>query len=119
MSGPVGECGRISYDGRWFRPAGEDAAASDRLALYRQDGDLLWGEFCGGRARRGALTGVCAPDGSLEFAYCMVLDTGEVVAGHCASTPRVLDDGRIRLREVWERYGAHAGHGVSWLEEER
>lgn len=107
---------RLNYDGRRFRPAGPDDAPG-RVATYRQDGTVLWGEFSGGRARRGALTGTCGADGTLDFAYCMVLDTGEVISGHCVSTPHLLPDGRIRLRESWERYGAHADRGVSYLEE--
>lgn len=110
----------IDYDGRRFRPVPlrpDEAGEADRVAVYRQDGDLLWGEFTGGRARRGVLTGTCAPDGSLEFAYCMVREDGAVISGRCASTPRVLDDGRIRLDEVWERYGAHAATGTSVIEE--
>jgi hypothetical protein len=103
----------IDYDGRRFRPA--ESSVSGRVAVYRQDGDLLWGEFTGGHARRGALTGVCTPDGRLEFAYCIVLDDGEVISGHCESTPTVLDDGRIQLDEVWQRYGKHAASGVSRL----
>lgn len=105
----------INYDGRKFRPAEDDA--SGRVAVYRQDGDLLWGEFLGGHARRGALTGRCTPDGALDFAYCMVLDNGEVISGHCASTPTILDDGRIQLDEVWERYGKHEDSGQSRLVE--
>lgn len=31
--------------------------------------------------------------------------------------PEFLDDGRIRLNERWERYGAHADSGISALEE--
>ena len=107
----------IDYDGRRFRPVTDGSGEESRVAVYRQDGDLLWGEFVGGRARRGVLTGRCAPDGSLNFAYCMVLDDGEVVSGRCASTPQMLDDGRIRLNEVWERYGPHAGTGTSAIEE--
>jgi hypothetical protein len=104
----------INYDGRRFRPVGEDG---DRVAVYRQDGDLLWGEFVGGRARRGTLAGVCADDGTLDFAYCMVLENGDVISGHCTSTPHVLDDGRIRLDEVWQRFGHHESAGVSAIEE--
>lgn len=109
----------IDYDGRRFRPADSDTAEQTRVATYHQDGDLLWGQFTGGRARRGALTGTCAPDGSLHFAYSMVLDDGEVISGGCRSVPHLLPDGRIRLHETWERYGAHAGRGESWLEEIR
>ena len=61
----------INYDGRRFRPA--EAAESDRVAVYRQDGDLLWGEFHGGRARRGVLAGTCAPDGGLDVAESVVV----------------------------------------------
>jgi hypothetical protein len=108
----------INYDGRRFRPA-DDPDASDRVATYRQDGDLLWGEFSGGRARRGSLTGTCTPDGKLDFAYCMVLESGEVISGHCTSIPRILDDGRIQLDEVWQRFGAHESVGISRLHEIR
>lgn len=108
----------INYDGRRFQPA-DEPDAGDRVATYRQDGEVLWGEFAGGRARRGALTGTCRADGSLEFTYCMVLESGELISGHCASTPRILDDGRIQLDEVWQRYGPNASTGTSALREVR
>ncbi|MEU4803943.1 hypothetical protein [Actinosynnema sp. NPDC023587] len=107
----------INYNGKRFRPVADGAPEESRVAVYHQDGDLLWGEFLGGKARRGALTGTAGADGSLDFAYCMVLDDGDVVSGHCRSTPNVLSDGRIRLDEVWERFGAHASSGVSVIEE--
>jgi hypothetical protein len=107
----------IDYDNKRFRPVGGRPGEESRVAVYRQDGDLLWGEFLGGHARRGVLTGTAASDGKLEFAYCMVLDTGEVISGRCASVPEVLPDGRIKLHELWERYGPHASTGVSQIEE--
>lgn len=107
----------INYDGRRFSPADGVAGEGSRVALYRQHGDLLWGEFSGGRVRRGALTGTCAPDGTLDFAYCMAFEGGEIVSGRCHSTPTVLADGRIRLHEEWERYGPQGSRGVSSIEE--
>jgi hypothetical protein len=107
----------IDYDEKRFRPVGGPTGEEGRVAAYRQSGDLVWGKFTGGRARRGSLTGTAAPDGRLEFGYSMVLDTGEVVSGRCRSTPEILADGRIRLHEVWERYGARAGSGTSCIEE--
>ena len=107
----------INYDGRRFRPADDPDADPSRVAVYHQDGDLLWGEFLGGKARRGSLTGLCNDDGSLSFAYTMVTEDGRVISGYCASTPKLLDDGRIRLDEVWERFGAHASKGTSAIEE--
>jgi len=107
----------IDYNGRRFRKlaAGDDVPA----AQYHQDGDLVWAEFAGGDVRRGSLAGVCAPDGTLDFAYCMVLTGGEVISGRSVNTPELLADGRIRMHEKWERYGPHASTGVSYLEEVR
>ena len=107
----------LDYDGRRFSPADGVAGESSRVAVYRQDGDLLWGEFSGGRVRRGSLTGNCLPDGTLDFAYCMVFEGGQIVSGRCHSTPTVLEDGRIRLHEEWERYGPDGSRGVSRIEE--
>lgn len=105
----------INYDGRKFRVVTDAADAAS--VVYRQDGDLLFADFGGGEVRRGSLAGRCSPEGVLDFGYTMVLGSGEVVTGHCVSTPTLLDDGRIHLREVWERYGANAATGVSELEE--
>ncbi|MHA6757407.1 hypothetical protein [Streptacidiphilus sp. PAMC 29251] len=105
----------INYDGRRFRPQFE--GEESRVATYHQEGDLLWGEFAGGGARRGSLAGRVSADGSLEFAYCMVRDTGVVISGYCRSTPRLDDEGRIVLEEVWERFGQHSARGVSRLVE--
>ena len=106
----------IDYDGRLFRPVTETPAETP-VARYHQSQDLLWGEFSGGEVRRGSLAGTCDPAGVLRFGYCMVLAGGEVITGFCRSVPEVLADGRIRLTEYWERYGAGASSGVSALEE--
>jgi len=103
-----------SYDGRRFRPEGEAGPE----VTYRQDGDLLWAEIPVGRGvRRGSLAGRCHADGAIDYAYCMVLDDGAVVAGRCHSTPIRRRGGGIRIREEWERYGPDATTGVSYLEE--
>ncbi|MCA1218412.1 hypothetical protein [Streptomyces sp. 8L] len=107
----------IDYDGKRFRPLGADEGESGRTAVYHQSGDLLWGEFSGGDARRGTLTGVCGPDGALDFAYCVVLTDGAVVSGACRSTPELLGDGRVRLTEHWQRFGENADSGQGLLEE--
>lgn len=105
----------INYDGRRFQAVG--ATGEPAVAVYRQSGNLLWGEFAGGETRRGSLCGLCGRDGELEFAYTTVLASGEVISGRCLSTPQVLDDGRIRLHEKWERYGPNASSGISEIEE--
>ncbi|MFI5063122.1 MAG: hypothetical protein ACHP9Z_03960 [Streptosporangiales bacterium] len=104
----------INYDGRAFRkPDSND----DTVARYRQDGDLVWADFTGRDVRRGAVTGLCEPGGILRLAYTMVLATGEVISGRTVNTPERMADGRLMLREEWERYGEHAATGISYLEE--
>jgi hypothetical protein len=106
----------IDYDGRRFSPV-TDVPGHQPVAHYHQSADLVWGEFAGGDVRRGTLVGTTAPDGVLQFAYCMVFDSGKVVTGLCRSVPKLLADGRVRLTEYWERYGPDAGSGMSTLEE--
>lgn len=106
----------IDYNGRRFRKAG---GGDGTEAQYHQDGDLVWADFTGGKVRRGTVTGTCDPDGTIRLAYTMVLVTGEVIAGHTVNVPRREPDGRLVLREQWERYGEHAATGVSYLEEVR
>jgi hypothetical protein len=105
----------INYDGRRFRALGATGEAA--VAVYRQSGDLVWGEFAGGEVRRGSLRGRSTAAGELEFAYTTVLISGEVISGRCLSSPRLLDDARILLHEKWERYGEHAATGESEIEE--
>ncbi|MGF1425975.1 hypothetical protein [Kitasatospora sp. LaBMicrA B282] len=108
----------IDYHGRRFRSA-EIPPGQGAEAVYRQQGDLLWAEFSGGEIRHGSLSGLCGPDGVLEFGYTMVRTDGAVISGRSVSRPELLADGRIRLHERWERYGAHAERGTSALEEVR
>ena len=104
----------IDYDGRKFRKPDDD---SGTVAHYHQQGELVWAEFAGGEVRRGSLTGVSTPDGTLQLGYTIVLATGEVICGRTVNTPEVSENGRIRLHEAWERYGSHAAAGRSYLEE--
>jgi hypothetical protein len=109
----------IDYNGRTFRKVVRDPAKEAPETLYRQQGNLVWADLQGGDVRRGALTGVCAEDGTIDLGYVMVLHNGSVVSGHSVNTPEFLPDGRIRLHERWERFGAHADHGTSTIVEVR
>ena len=106
----------INYNGRRFSPV-TDRPGPLPVAHYHQAGDLIWGEFAGGEVRRGTLAGSSAPDGEIRFGYCMVLGGGTIVTGFCRSVPEVLDDGRIRLTEYWQRFTPEGSSGISVLEE--
>ena len=107
----------INYDGRRFRAVGDDPDKPQSSAVYRQKDDLVWAEFWGGEIRRGSLTGLCAENGTVTFAYTMVLSDGAVISGHSVNTPEHLPDGRIQFHEVWERFGEHAERGTSRIVE--
>ncbi|QMU80498.1 hypothetical protein GXW83_23155 [Streptacidiphilus sp. PB12-B1b] len=110
-------CGAFDYDGRRFRSVSAQTAAAGATPVghYHQQADLVWAEFSGGAVRTGRLVGRCAPDGVLTLAYSQVMTDGQVVSGECVSTPELLADRRIRLREAWRR--ADGSQGVSVIEE--
>jgi hypothetical protein len=107
----------INYDGKRFRAVHADPELPASSAVYRQKDNLVWAEFGGGEVRRGSLTGLCADDGTVDFAYTMVLADGAIISGRSVNTPEFLPDGRIQLNERWERYGEHADQGVSTIVE--
>ena len=92
----------ISYDGRRFRRMG---ASDGVVASYRQDGDLVWADFSGGRVLRGTLCGLRDAHDVLDFAYTMVLASGEIISGHCVNTPRLREDG-------WKGMPSTGFHGM-------
>jgi hypothetical protein len=106
----------IDYEGRRFRKPGDDSGA---VALYHQDGDVVWVEVAGGEVRRGSLTGLRSQDGTLHLGYAIVLAGGDLVCGYTVNTPEVGADGGIRLHEDWARYAPQAAAGQGYLEEVR
>ncbi|MFE0461463.1 hypothetical protein ACFW1A_19660 [Kitasatospora sp. NPDC058965] len=104
----------IDYEGRRFHAPDGD---HDTVAVFHQQGDLVWAEVAGGAVRRGFTAGTRRPDGSLAMGYTIVFASGEVVCGHSVNTPELTADGRIRLSEAWQRYGPHAATGTSRIEE--
>jgi hypothetical protein len=103
------------YDGRRFTPVG-----GGPVATWRQDGATVTARFSGGPVVAGFLLGTVGPGGVVDAAYGQLLaegDAGEplVQAGRCTTTPQVLPDGRLRMREEWHR--TDGSSGVSYLEE--
>lgn len=84
---------------------------------YRQNGRVVWAEYCGGDVARGYLVGT--RDGAdLHFRYVHLGTDGQTSSGVCDSTIEVLNDGRIRFHEIWE-WESRPGSGVSIVEEVR
>ncbi|WP_436718112.1 n-acetylglutamate synthase [Rossellomorea marisflavi] len=101
----------INYHNRIFTAVenSENGEVSTRTIFkYRQEGDLLTGSYEGGDIQKGFLIGLVGDDGCLDFRYNHVNVNGAIRGGICRSTPVVLEDGRLELKEEWE-----------WLDEAR
>jgi hypothetical protein len=106
----------IDYEGRKFHKADGDV---ETIAVYHQEGDAVWGEVAGGAVRYGILAGTRKPDGTLHLGYAVALTAGQLLCGHTVNSPEVVDGGRVRLREEWERRVPGPATGVSYLDEVR
>lgn len=110
----------LNLDNRTFRPiqisSGGDVDR-DTVFHYRQQGELVWGTYQGGRVRFGTLIAAVRSDGRLDMRYQQVTADGEIKTGSCVSTPHVLPDGRLRFHERWTWTEGGSGSGESWIEE--
>ena len=110
----------INYNGRTFRSfsnTSEGEVDARTTFRYRQMGDIVWAEYAGGRIRFGQLIGLVLPDDKLELRYQHVNEAGELMTGLCLSTPEVLPDRRLRLRESWQWTCGDRASGESIVEE--
>lgn len=82
---------------------------------YSEEDGEVWGVYAGGPIRRGYLVGRREGD-QLDVRYVQIDESGNTATGHSRSVLRVLDDGRLRLDETWQRESG-TGSGTSVLEE--
>lgn len=84
---------------------------------YRQEGNVLSCEYSGKGIHRGHLLGKVDESGNIDMRYHQINTRGELRTGICRSTPRMLNNGKIRLSEEWEWTSGEGGKGTSILEE--
>ena len=116
---------KINYDKRTFRSItnsanGEVSAAT--VFHYHQSGDIVWATYSGGAIRFGTLIATVDATGCLDMRYQHVNERGELMTGQCHSSPTILTDGRLRMREHWKwtsggRFTGDLAAGVSEIEE--
>ncbi len=113
---------QINYDNRRFVSANNSdngEVTSETIFHYRQEGDLVWATYRGGAIVFGTLIAKVDNDDCLEMRYQHLNSAGELMTGTCRSTPEVLPDGRLRLREVWQWTSGDRSQGQSVIEEIR
>ncbi len=69
---------------------------------YHQQDRLIWAEYSGGEIVKGHLIGIINDNCQLEMRYHHINKSGELMTGKCTSTPKILADGRIKLKENWQ-----------------
>lgn len=111
----------INYDGRIFRSLANTAGGDvggDTLFHYHQRGHIVWATYQGGQVAFGTLIAIVSPeDDSLDMRYQHVSADRTLKTGRCRSTPLLLPDGRLRLRELWQWTEGGTGAGESEIEE--
>lgn len=93
--------------------------SSNTYFTYKQEGKIISATYSGGEIIKGVLIGMINEGGLLEFRYNHVNRKNEIRGGQCVSTPKILDDGRIRLYESWKWQDAEETEGNSIIEEVR
>lgn len=110
----------LNYHNRVFRPVsntdnGETTA--DTRFHYQQEGAILTCTYAGGPIVKGQLLGLVDAEGRIDMRYHQLNAKGELMTGHCQSTPEVLPNGKIRLHESWQWTSGDQSAGQSVLEE--
>lgn len=111
---------RIDYNNRLFQCVGDNPAGDvsrETVFHYRQVGTAVWATYSGGEVICGTMVGIQRDDNRLDLRYQHVTCGGSLRSGRCMSTPVMLADGRIRLREVWSWSEGGIGSGMSEVEE--
>ncbi len=111
---------KINYDNRKFvsienSETGE--VSSETIFQYHQKETVVWAEYSGGEIVFGNIIGKTDKQGNLEIRYQHMNKNGELMTGKCLSTPEILADGRIRLREKWQWTSGDLSKGESIIEE--
>ncbi len=111
---------KVIYDGKEFSSMGNSGTgevSSETIFHYHQKDDLVWAEYKGGEIVFGTLVARCDDNGKLDMRYQHLNKNGELMTGKCVSTPEILEDGRIRLREKWQWTSGDESKGESIIEE--
>ncbi|MCV2483430.1 n-acetylglutamate synthase [Flavobacterium sp. SH_e] len=111
----------INYNNKIFKPVSnsENGETSNETAfLYKQEGNILSAEYSGGKIIKGHLIGIVDNEGNIEMRYHQVNEKGELMTGICHSKPEILENGKIRLHEIWQWTSGDQSKGKSVIEEQ-
>lgn len=111
---------KMNYNNKKFRSMSNTDSgevSGDTVFNYHQKGDLVWAEYEGGEIVFGSLIAKCDEEGVLDMRYQHINKKGALMTGVCKSTPEILEDGRIRLHEIWQWTSGDFSKGKSLVDE--
>lgn len=111
----------INYNNKTFRAISNTEngeTSKDTVFHYQHVGNILTSTYQGGKIKWGHLLGLVDENGGIDMRYHQINVNGELMTGICKSTPEVLQNGKIRLHEVWTWTSGDCSTGTSIIEEE-
>jgi len=110
----------INYNNRAFRAVQTSTngeTSEDTIFHYHQEGNILTATYSGGKILKGQLIGLVDEAGNINMRYHQVNSAGEMMTGICRSRPELMENGKIRLHEIWEWTSGDRSVGESIIEE--
>lgn len=111
----------IDYNNKIFRPVANTEngeTSNETVFVYKQTGNVLTSEYSGGKINKGHLIGLVDKNGNINMSYHQVNNKNELMTGICISKPEILENGKIRLHEIWEWTTGDKSKGNSIIEEQ-
>ena len=110
-----------NYNGRVFKSVqhSENAETVEgSIFEYHQEGNIVTCSYKSRNIKQGHLMAIVHSDGGLDMRYHQVNSKGQLMTGHCQSTPELLANDKIRLHEKWKWTSGDLSEGHSILEEQ-
>lgn len=111
----------INYNNKIFKPVSNSEngeTSGETVFHYKQQGNILTSQYSGGKIVTGHLIGLVDEEGIIEMRYHQVNEKGELMTGTCTSKPEILENGKIRLHEIWQWTSGDHSKGNSIIEEQ-
>lgn len=110
----------FNFEGKTFvsiTNTGNGEVDVETLFHYHQNGDIVTAAYGGGSIVKGHLIAKVRGDGKLDMRYHHVNCNGDLMIGKCLSTPEIMEDGRIKLKEEWQWLSGDMSTGFSEIVE--
>lgn len=110
----------MNYNNKKFKPVSntENGETSEETIFeYKQKGNILTSSYSGGLIQIGHLIGLVDEKGNIEMSYHQINIKGDIMTGICFSKPEIMQNGKVRLHEIWEWTTGDKSKGHSIIEE--